>query len=672
MWEHLMTCCSYGAVVLGRDIDIRTIVCPAKNKTVPSIPMVVVLMTEKRFKKLARPDYTHEGAFGSDYGRAHTVVPGDHFRSNEKVVFVYKFPYDMFGPEAPYIPLAHVEGVPLPVGEYPLWPDAWFATDPLLSTQLADADLPYGNPRTVRKMRTHLPSGNIFSTLVETLDSGSRNEYPIVNNTPFNDGDLWDTPSLLDQTKMRSFSLACLRSHGILAFPVWGQHHASMVFFSGGPGGGSLTPESMVQMLGSDSLLQETFVMAGLGGWIGRLHEFVRHRQPIRVVSWNLDSFVSTEYPTRMQAVFGNRYQHELDLLVTVETTAKQYDKLRTDLGPSFDSHHAEKPQPPCGCNHRQGQAVYWRTDLFEWLRKDTVELPHNAVVPVVHLRRKTTGHTLVVAGIHMKSWPGGGQDFQDYRDRQCAALLAHIHDLAGQEDTSLLVTGDWNEPAYTHYAQNIPNIAAQCKLKDVYLPLPTYHPGNTTMIGSNWLVDYALVSENVVVESVVPTGEKHYTFCPHTITDHYPLRFNIRLPAVHTTVPMAIPMAVPVAVPTTGILSVGELKYVRVKKRVAEQKLSVMLTSVQSKASRWTLDNGRLVLAPTSPVALAVDVYDIDHMDCAWLWPLNTHSNQNGFTVDNPGQIRFGGVHMIVDGCHIRFSNAYHVKRVRWSPASL
>jgi hypothetical protein len=669
-----MTCGSYGAVVLGRDVDIRTIACPTKQKTVPSIPMVVVLMTETRFTQLARPDHTHEGAFGSDYGRVHAVVPGGHFRSNEKVVFVYKFPYDMFGPEAPYIPLAHVVGVPLPVGEYPLWPDEWFATDPPLSTHLAD--LPYGNPRTVRKMRTHLPSGNIFSTLVETLGPGSSKEYPMVNNTPFNDGDLWDTPSLLNQAKMLSFSLACLRSHGILAFPVWGQHHASMVFFSGG--GGSLTPESMVQMLGSDSSLQETFVTAGLGGWIGRLHEFVRLRQakPIRVLSWNLDSFVTTAYPTRMGAVFGSRYQHELDLLVTVETTVAQYNKLCIDLGPSFHSHHAEKPNPPWGCKHRQGQAVYWRTDLFEWLQKDTVELPHNAVVPVVHLRSKTTGHTLVVAGVHMKSWPCGGQDFQDYRDSQCAALLAHIHDLAGQEDTSLLVTGDWNEPAYALYAQNIPNIAAKCKLADVYLPLPTYHPANTTVIGSNWLVDYALVSENVVVESVVPTGEKHYTFCPHAITDHYPLRFNIRLPAVHTTVPMATPMAIPVAlpaaVPTTGILSVGELKYVRVKKRVAEQKLSVMLTSVQSEASRWTLDNGRLVLAPTSPGALAVDVYDFAQMDYAWLWPLNTHSNQNGFTVDNRGQIRFGGVHMFVDGCHIRFSNAYHVKRVRWSRASL
>jgi hypothetical protein len=271
-WSLVANSTKYGPVLFSKDVNVQSL---EKKGTVRPTRVTTVLMTAERFEALYNG--THSGAFGSDYGVVHpSSVPKDVFRPVLSVVqpyrvwFVYKFPWDMFGASDPYLPNECSIGIPLPVGTYPLWPDKWFISaqkkhpDYMTAVDIAIEQ----KSRSVTKMRTTLKDGSVFSILRETTD------FPMVNNVPFNTGGLWEVPSKADQRKMIIFATECFFRFQLLVYPVWGQHHASMVFHA--YRGTELTPGRLLCIVDRESPELGAFLVhSGLVEWLGRLREYV-------------------------------------------------------------------------------------------------------------------------------------------------------------------------------------------------------------------------------------------------------------------------------------------------------------------------------------------------------------------------------------------------------------
>ena len=201
-------------------------------------------MTKARFDFLKRE--THEGAFGWDYGEVSEtrvpVVKDAEFVGDERVFFVFKFPYDMFGDNAQFIPYDAVVDISLPVGTYPLWADRWFiqamkTANPQYIVELNKHGVinNYTNPaRLVTKFRTSFRNKTVFSILQETKNG----------------------------------------VHPTRVYPVWGQHHAAMVFYSH-KDNVSMSPESLLSLLPD---IGKLFKKYKLIAWIDRLKYFVNLR----------------------------------------------------------------------------------------------------------------------------------------------------------------------------------------------------------------------------------------------------------------------------------------------------------------------------------------------------------------------------------------------------------
>ena len=283
-WKMVLdTKSEYGPVLIAQNVNIQYLREEKNKKEAPS-STTAVLMTKARFDFLYKE--THEGAFGEDYGEVSgtkiPVVKDAEFGGDETVFFVYKFPYDMFGDGGRLIPLDAVVDISLPVGTYLLSADRWFIrtmknVNPLYMVELNKI---IDNPaRSVTKFRTTFQNKEVFSILHETSnDVHPTREFPMVNNIPFNDGELWSDPSPESQRKMTDFANECFEGFGLVVFPVWGQHHAAMVFYSH-KDITIMSPESLLSLLQNPDI-DELFKKYELGAWIDKLKHFVNLRAP--------------------------------------------------------------------------------------------------------------------------------------------------------------------------------------------------------------------------------------------------------------------------------------------------------------------------------------------------------------------------------------------------------
>ena len=275
---------AYGPVLIAQNVNIHYLRKGKNRKEAPS-STVAVLMTKARFDFLKRE--THEGAFGWDYGEVSEtripVVKDAEFVGDERVFFIFKFPYDMFGDNAQFIPYDAVVDISLPVGTYPLWADRWFiqamkTANPQYIVELNKHGVinNYTNPaRLVTKFRTSFRNKTVFSILQETKNGvHPTREFPMVNNLPFNDGGLWDDPSPEYQRIVTGFASDCFEGFRLVVFPVWGQHHAAMVFYSH-KDNVSMSPESLLSLLPD---IGKLFKKYKLIAWIDRLKYFVNLR----------------------------------------------------------------------------------------------------------------------------------------------------------------------------------------------------------------------------------------------------------------------------------------------------------------------------------------------------------------------------------------------------------
>ena len=200
---------TYGPVMLARDVNVQLL--ENKSTTRPT-RVTIVLMTRHRFRALF--EGTHNGAFGQDYG----IVTADGAHPDVfgllPVLFVYKFPWDMFGPSEAYLPTECSIDVPLPVGTYYLRPDKWFmsAQKAHQNYALAVDNAVQHKYRTTTKMRTTLENGEVFSILRDGT------YFPMANNVRWALGNTIETGPTENDHGCRgmfpTFSVACLSSVG--------------------------------------------------------------------------------------------------------------------------------------------------------------------------------------------------------------------------------------------------------------------------------------------------------------------------------------------------------------------------------------------------------------------------------------------------------------------------
>jgi endonuclease/exonuclease/phosphatase family metal-dependent hydrolase len=348
-----------------------------------------------------------------------------------------------------------------------------------------------------------------------------------------------------EKSNVRSLLLDLERLVDICAFPCWSQHHA-IVFYQDRRSGNRITPDALGAILQdpgrghvlrqllfrygrvdsswSDNYIRVTmpppvYIESGVGlPLIPAVHV---PNQNVRILSWNLDSFEPMAYSKRFLDVFGTGYHAQFDLIATMETGVRNYTELLSHLD-DFDSWHGSKQHPD---PYRQGQAIYWRRSMFTRVSRQTVALPAKAVAVVVRLEHVPTKRPVVVVAVHLKSQPTYGENCQPVRDQQSSTIMSFLETYLTPTDT-LVVMGDWNEPT-SH--GNVHRFEHRFGLLDVYESLPGSHLDGSTMTDQKWLVDHALVGSDMDVMSVYPTGKSQYAFGPR-VTDHFPLRFDVKL----------------------------------------------------------------------------------------------------------------------------------------------
>lgn len=191
----------------------------------PGVP--VMLMEASTWRRVRRADFTHSGAFGSDYADL-KIKQTDGIPISSNCVIVWKFPADLRAKRGYYL-----DGIALPVGSYPMIPDNWCNT---LPTSLSSA--PLGN--TATKVRTDFRDQSIHHMRV--VHTGA--ELPAIGAAPHFCKDF----DQLQETEKKNICnlVQTLGESHIVAFPCVGYHHA-IVFYS--HNGIALTPKKLARLL---------------------------------------------------------------------------------------------------------------------------------------------------------------------------------------------------------------------------------------------------------------------------------------------------------------------------------------------------------------------------------------------------------------------------------------
>lgn len=187
----------------------------------------VMVMETSTWHRVHRPDFTHRGAFGSDYATL-KIIQVDGVPISPSCVVAWKFPADLRTKRG-----YDLDGVALPVGSYPMTPDGW-CDAPIVNLTLASLG------SVVTKVRTDFQGQSIHSMRVPR----SGLALPAIGVAPHF---CKDFDALRNSERDRICGLVqTLGEAGVTAFPCVGSHHA-LVFYS--YDGSVLTPHKLTRLL---------------------------------------------------------------------------------------------------------------------------------------------------------------------------------------------------------------------------------------------------------------------------------------------------------------------------------------------------------------------------------------------------------------------------------------
>ena len=194
----------------------------------------VMIMKEGDWNRLEVPEVTHEGAFGSDYGKVTMNVPPEY----SSYIAVWKFPYDLNR-----LPGFITIKFPIPVGTYPLYPDGFVhGNGSELVTSCGMKTKEFGMPLT--KMRDDI-RGVSYLDGIEGGGPGAATKLAVITTMHYV-SDYWKL-SKKDKINLRSL-VEELKEIDVCAISCHGQHHA-IVFYSIGPHYTLVGPERVADAL---------------------------------------------------------------------------------------------------------------------------------------------------------------------------------------------------------------------------------------------------------------------------------------------------------------------------------------------------------------------------------------------------------------------------------------
>lgn len=186
-----------------------------------------MLMEAATWHTVRRPKFTHMGAFGTDFGKI-TINQISGNPIARTCFVVWKFPADLR-----YRRGYDLEGIPLPVGTYPMTPDNW--CDMAYSVT---GGVHMGLP--VTKMRIDYAGESIHSMRVPH----SGHELPALGVAPHFCSN-FDAVSSSEREKICDL-VRELKNVGVTVIPCVGNHHA-LIFYSNGEA--TMTPKKLSQLL---------------------------------------------------------------------------------------------------------------------------------------------------------------------------------------------------------------------------------------------------------------------------------------------------------------------------------------------------------------------------------------------------------------------------------------
>jgi len=227
-----------------------------------------LLMSATDWKYVKRPETTHQGAFGSDYGQVNLGAPNyrwvEGYVPKEMTwIAVWKFPNDLTKVRG-YIPS---KTVAFPVGTYSMLIDSWY--EEMLDDETNANVIKFsftGPPNTAAKK---IPIGSAMTKYRQggshwlSLD-GSPNRKLACISTQFFMKEFW--PPVPEDTLRSLYDMIyeLAQYANISAFPCWEQHHV-IVFYS------DLLDDALITPLRLAKILKDT---TGRGGVVRRILEY--------------------------------------------------------------------------------------------------------------------------------------------------------------------------------------------------------------------------------------------------------------------------------------------------------------------------------------------------------------------------------------------------------------
>ena len=224
-----------------------------------------LLMSASDWKYVKRPETTHQGAFGSDYGQVNLGAPNyrwveGYFPKEMTWIAVWKFPNDLAKVRG-YIPS---KTVAFPVGTYSMLIDSWYKAMLYDETNANVIKFSFTGPPNTAAQK--IPIGSAMTKYRQgglhwlSLD-GSPNRKLACISTQFFMKEFW--PPVPEDTLRSLYDMIYQLAQyaNISAFPCWEQHHV-IVFYS------DLLDDTLITPLRLAKILKDT---TGRGGVVRRI-----------------------------------------------------------------------------------------------------------------------------------------------------------------------------------------------------------------------------------------------------------------------------------------------------------------------------------------------------------------------------------------------------------------
>ena len=200
----------------------------------------------------------------------------------------------------------------------------------------------------------------------------------------------------------------------------------------------------------------------------------------LRLVFWNVDSFIDMEYDVRLSSIGRS---DNWDLLVLAEAGVTRTKRLMRGLA-AADFDHVHYPKPYTIDGSEQGIAIIWRRRMFRQVETQHITRSANGenFTSGMVVLADLLGRQITVVGLHLKSWPCRGDCCSQMRLEQARGVIEMIQ---RYRRGALLVAGDFNHPIDARVGSNdapAEMLRTEFELVNGFSPSAHYHPQNTTM----------------------------------------------------------------------------------------------------------------------------------------------------------------------------------------------